>query len=760
MKKGFSLIELLVVIAIIGIVAFIIPSIGIRIIQSFERDAFERGINGVMRSVILDGKTTDYKGGPYRLFNGELKNNQRVINLTGNVKGEGTILRDETGNLKFGISYNGICATKNFNDTKITFTEGPCEIPYLPSIVSYEFMRNVPLNLYLDNSMLSYFQYSPTVEGTDRNQLILGDNPWGQQDILFRAENDPAGQYDGGFFIGSNTNNRIPIDNTKNYRFSVWAKMEGNSGNAYLYNTNLYSSQTSSTITLTYADGTGPTTNPLISSGNYRNEWVLLVGYLNHYGSINEGSLPSIYRVDGTVLSSTQARKMTTDTNFFRLRILRYNASDNYGYFYRPRVDLLDGNEPTIEDLLRGQENSVLYSQENIVGNLSGNIVLDYPFTDFQEPTVNLAPQPDYSNRVYDQVYVGSAWGGDTGNVVYRGSGGPDNLPYKQKTKLTPGTGGVFMDDNRNINIESLKTYTVSGWVRSIPNINTLNGHFLNINRIADNHYITGPAINLTSTWLRHSWTFTAHSTQGGLYQSRNIIYNDEVSPIDIFWSGFQVENKPYSTPFVNGTREGTIQDYSGNENHASLGQTTTPRWVVDRDGSYLFNGTSTFISAGNNPSYHLPKGSISVWVKSNRAYPSDTTSTAFRGIIARTVSGGTGGQSFYIDWMGTNANRTLRASVGDASSANTISVSNVVLNNDWNHIVFTWSGTKLQLYLNGSKIGEINQTVVVQNLSTNLEIGRVFNGNAYIWDGHIDDVKIYNRPLSQNEVNHLFQNN
>ncbi len=380
-------------------------------------------------------------------------------------------------------------------------------------------------------------------------------------------------------------------------------------------------------------------------------------------------------------------------------------------------------------------------NNQNVVSNL---YYLYYNFDDFQEPTVNLAPDTNYSNRIYNQVYTAMGWGGDTGTAVYRLDGGPDGLPSKQMTKSTPGTGGVYMDDNRNINIEPLQTYTVSGWVRAVPNINTQNGHFLNINRIADNHYILAGAINLTSNWIRHSWTFTANSTQGGLYQSRNIIYNDEVSPIDIFWSGFQVENKPYATPFVNGTRMGTVADLSNSNNNAPLGQTTTPRWVDTGrvSGAYLFNGTSTYIETNDNVA------------TDNKTYA----------MFIRPTNLTSNGVVFSNHNTALNANLSLRVinnkavlNVYNSSGTLVTHTSNSNLTTSWNHVSIAQDSNEVRLYING--VLDSRLTITMARSSEKIIIGARKNGATYenFFNGSVDEFIILKGAQQENAINQLY---
>src|SRR3990167_464828 len=82
----------------------------------------------------------------------------------------------------------------------------------------------------------------------------------------------------------------------------------------------------------------------------------------------------------------------------------------------------------------------------------------------------------------------------------------------------------------------------------------------------------------------------------------------------------------------------------------------------------------------------------------------------------------------------------------------------NTILNaNQWYHVVGTYDGNNTRFYLNGVEdatpaSGSGNMT----NNSANLEIGRRDDG--YYFPGKIDDVRIYNRALSGDEIKRLYR--
>ncbi len=82
------------------------------------------------------------------------------------------------------------------------------------------------------------------------------------------------------------------------------------------------------------------------------------------------------------------------------------------------------------------------------------------------------------------------------------------------------------------------------------------------------------------------------------------------------------------------------------------------------------------------------------------------------------------------------------------------------VLHNQWHHIVVTYNGAQLRIYQDGQLTGQLNHNGTITNNGANLQFGRQSNGlgNA-TYRGDVDEIKLYNRALSLNEVRTLFNN-
>ena len=80
---------------------------------------------------------------------------------------------------------------------------------------------------------------------------------------------------------------------------------------------------------------------------------------------------------------------------------------------------------------------------------------------------------------------------------------------------------------------------------------------------------------------------------------------------------------------------------------------------------------------------------------------------------------------------------------------------------NIWNHLLITFSSNTMKMYINGTKVSET--AGIVPNFAAantkNLNIGRMFalNNSWYPFNGAADDLKIFNRTLSDTEVLNLY---
>jgi hypothetical protein len=74
-----------------------------------------------------------------------------------------------------------------------------------------------------------------------------------------------------------------------------------------------------------------------------------------------------------------------------------------------------------------------------------------------------------------------------------------------------------------------------------------------------------------------------------------------------------------------------------------------------------------------------------------------------------------------------------------------------------WNHVAVSWDGNVLMYYLNGKFIKAMSYTQPIGVPSIVLIGSRLYLGTAY-YDGQLDDIRIYNRALTPQEIRLLAQ--
>jgi uncharacterized protein (TIGR02145 family) len=196
--------------------------------------------------------------------------------------------------------------------------------------------------------------------------------------------------------------------------------------------------------------------------------------------------------------------------------------------------------------------------------------------------------------------------------------------------------------------------------------------------------------------------------------------------------------------------------DSSGNGNTGTL--TNGPTWTTGMvDGAANFDGTNDYVSVGNQSVYDITGAiTISAWVKMDSFKSGGSSlSDPIVGKWAYSV----GNQRGY-DLRFFNGNTLPMFVVTDGvdydSIQSTISVSTGV----WKHIVGVWypgGSNNLQIYVNGKVTQKTNSYASLGVSPNALHIGHNFVNAAYL-DGSIDEVRVYNRALSADEVARLYR--
>jgi len=186
------------------------------------------------------------------------------------------------------------------------------------------------------------------------NSREWGIGPYGNRSIIWKATPDGDNQGDGGW-----TSTDIPINSNKMYRFSVWIKKsEAIEGRTYLGTKNVQNLNGTANGNAYFWSGKLPLLD----------RWYLLVGYVHASNDPSTESFGAIY--DGIsgqkVVDMTDFKFLPTATSTNHRAYLFYAPTTaDRQYFYGPRLEVVDGNEPTVESLLgisNGQSDLAYFS--------------------------------------------------------------------------------------------------------------------------------------------------------------------------------------------------------------------------------------------------------------------------------------------------------------------------------------------------------------------------------------------------------------
>lgn len=195
---------------------------------------------------------------------------------------------------------------------------------------------------------------------------------------------------------------------------------------------------------------------------------------------------------------------------------------------------------------------------------------------------------------------------------------------------------------------------------------------------------------------------------------------------------------------------EDNVEDSMG-ENH---GTNYGANFVEGKIGKALgFDGNGDYVNILDDDSLDLNEFTLSVWFKAD-SLTEDEGYIINKGYNAYWPADDDISYRIYL---------TDVLLTGDSWTENgrQFSVYNGWPKNQWNHAVLIYNGSKQKLYLNGNKVDENDQTGTTLINSWNLTIGtRFFDGNfADYYSGLIDEFGIWNRALTQEEVEQLWNN-
>ncbi len=187
--------------------------------------------------------------------------------------------------------------------------------------------------------------------------------------------------------------------------------------------------------------------------------------------------------------------------------------------------------------------------------------------------------------------------------------------------------------------------------------------------------------------------------------------------------------------------------DHSLYKNHGEM--KGDPKHVAGKFGKALkFNGVSEFIEIPHHESLTVDQDvTVMAWIHTERHTGPDEA--RWQGIMAKSNN-----PRSYSLWTDSN-NKCLHFSVGPPQGGGSVCQGEVKLN-EWQHIVAQFNNGTHRYWINGQQVGETGNKPNPPGLedTSPVVIGTAGGGNQRYFLGMIDEVRIWNRALSEEEIN------
>ena len=194
--------------------------------------------------------------------------------------------------------------------------------------------------------------------------------------------------------------------------------------------------------------------------------------------------------------------------------------------------------------------------------------------------------------------------------------------------------------------------------------------------------------------------------------------------------------------PFDGDATDATTNGHDG----TTFNTTATAGRNGESNSAYQFNGVNSYVNVGSgiNP----PQFSVSTWIWFD---------SFLSGAIVSKLHGAS--PDLYKNFEISVNGGKLFAHIPNGSSWPSVTSEQMLKTNSWNHVIVTYDGATASLYIDGIEDQNHYSGNYVQS-NVEVTIGaRSDNGSpvGIFLDGSIDDVRIYNRALSSNEVARLY---
>lgn len=352
--------------------------------------------------------------------------------------------------------------------------------------------------------------------------------------------------------------------------------------------------------------------------------------------------------------------------------------------------------------------------------------------------TTWIVPSLPQNKTFYWRIRTSNPAGTGSYSEIWRFSTSSSTVTLNQPTLISPANAALHQATTVNFSwnlvsnatgydLQVSESNTFSSIAFSLSNVNTNSGSVSNLAESKTYFWRVRAKAGTTNSAWSPVWNF---STKG----------QSEGTTLDAGLVGY------WNMEEGNGSR---LLDQSPNSNHLNLQNLSGTSWEPGIIGSAVgLNGNSnTFASISHNSSLSIPNAlTISAWVKPNLLH---------RGTILYKSSGN--GFEFWLDSDGQLEFRLNRSNNGSTYRLRSNFNYGSSLNK-WTHVAATFDGSTCKIFINGVEDKSVTYNpFTIGTTSGSLILGAL--GTIQRWQGAMDEVRLYNRALSLQEINMAMQN-
>lgn len=321
-----------------------------------------------------------------------------------------------------------------------------------------------------------------------------------------------------------------------------------------------------------------------------------------------------------------------------------------------------------------------------------------------------------------------------TYSIVYKTSNGYTHPNYMYRYEIDGAAGGTYRTEG-GVHSDSNRTSLGNGWYHawgqftSRPDMSTAGAYF-------NNYFFHYEYATYNTLYVASAQLIPGGRIMPAKYQTYNVDSGRGK------YGYYRMNSLGTSNMTPNTDKQGGLLDISGKGGHGEL--KNGPYYDDDGGGCLVFDGTNDGIEIVDTTYLSPSLLTMVSWVKS-----SNFNQSGF--IFEKTTNGSVNTQySYFFNGSNTFYFRIMDATYNDL----TFTTSNYFTNGNWHHVVATYDGENMRVYVNGVEAASLaKRGTITQNTTGQAYIGVYGNFGGYQFNGKIAKVAVYDSAMTAAEV-------